>query len=96
MMPSVDLLPSYDQHLRVVDKWIWDGRHYERTANAWVAEMDRNRSKILAVFEKLYGPSQAKIWFQRWRMLFMAGAELFGYREGSEWFVAHYRFEKKT
>ena len=33
-------------------------------------------------------------WFQRWRMFWMACAELFGYDNGNEWMVAHYRFKR--
>jgi cyclopropane-fatty-acyl-phospholipid synthase len=46
----------------------------------------------MAVLTEAYGASEAARWFQRWRMFFMAVAELFGYAGGTEWFVAHYRF----
>jgi cyclopropane-fatty-acyl-phospholipid synthase len=34
-------------------------------------------------------------WLQRWRMFFMACEELFGFRSGEEWLVAHYRMKPK-
>ena len=55
---------------------------------AWLAEMDRNRERLLPVFVRTYG-DESERWFARWRMFFMACSELFRYRGGDEWFVAH-------
>jgi cyclopropane-fatty-acyl-phospholipid synthase len=58
------------------------------TLEAWLAEMDRNRERLLPVFARTYGDDSER-WFARWRMFFMACSELFRYRGGDEWFVAH-------
>ena len=42
-----------------------------------------------------YGKDRAEQWFRRWRIFFMACAELFGLEEGREWYVAHYLFERR-
>jgi len=48
----------------------------------------------MPILEQTYGAADASKWFMRWRMFFMACAELFGNNDGKEWFVAHYLFEK--
>jgi cyclopropane-fatty-acyl-phospholipid synthase len=93
MMPSDDLAPRFQDHLRLLARWRWDGTHYERTANAWLANVDARRDAVLEVLEETFG-ADAPQWLQRWRVFFMACAELFGYRNGQEWWVSHYLFER--
>lgn len=95
MMPSDDLALHFQQHLKLVERWRWDGSHYEKTANAWLAEMDAKRALVTPVLEETYGKQDAEIWRQRWRIFFMACAELFGYDRGQTWWVSHYLFERR-
>ncbi len=88
IMPSQDLPLRCDDHLQVVDQWRVGGLHYSLTLEAWLAEMDRNRERLLPVFAQTYGDDSER-WFARWRMFFMACSELFRYCGGDEWFVAH-------
>jgi cyclopropane-fatty-acyl-phospholipid synthase len=94
IMPSDDLLPSLQDSLVVEKHWRVNGRHYSQTAEAWLANMDKNRKKIMPVMQQTYGHKDASRWFQRWRIFFMACAELWGYRDGCEWLVSHYLLRK--
>jgi cyclopropane-fatty-acyl-phospholipid synthase len=92
MMPSRDLFRRYDEHLSVDREWSWNGTHYERTANAWAVNLDQNREQVLRLFRDIYGRGQELRWFMRWKVFFLACAELFGSHNGEEWFVEHYLF----
>lgn len=96
MMPSDDLPLAIQSPLRLVERWRWDGTHYEKTANAWLGRMDTQREALWPLFVQTYGSADAKSWWMRWRVFFMACAELFGYRDGQEWWVSHYLFENAT
>jgi cyclopropane-fatty-acyl-phospholipid synthase len=95
IMPSADLPLHFQQHLGLESRWLWDGRHYEKTANAWLENMDRRKADIMPVLRDTYGADQAGRWFQRWRIFFMACAELFGTNDGQEWMVGHYLFHRQ-
>lgn len=94
IMPSADLPLRFPEKLCIVNRWHWNGQHYAKTCNAWLANMDRNEKTIMPILADCYGEDQSSLWWQRWRIFFMACAELFDYDEGSEWFVGHYLFEK--
>jgi len=94
MMPSDDLASRFQDDLRLVSRWRWDGTHYQKTANAWLENLDARRVEALEVLAATYGAQAAVHWLQRWRIFFMACAELFGYRSGQEWWVGHYLFRR--
>ncbi len=85
-MPSVDLLPRFGGDLHQVGQWLVDGTHYARTAEAWVDRLHANEQEIATRFGRSF--------LADWRVFFLACAELWGYRNGTEWLVAHYRFQR--
>jgi len=88
-MPSSKLMESFQKDLKIEKQWIVDGTHYQKTAEHWLANTDRNKDKILTLFTKHYGKEQALKWFVYWRVFFMSCAELFGFNKGQEWMVQH-------
>lgn len=95
MMPSESLLPYFQDHLTLCDRWRLNGQHYAQTSKAWLANLDSQRDKVTRCFERSLGKKAARAQVQRWRMFFMACSELFRFRDGHEWFISHYLFCKQ-
>jgi cyclopropane-fatty-acyl-phospholipid synthase len=93
-MPSDDTLLYFQDDLTIEDHWQVSGSHYEKTSNAWLANMDANKAEIMPLISSAYGEHQATKWWVYWRVFFMSCAELWGYNNGDEWIVSHYRFAK--
>ena len=96
IMPSVDLFSHFRDDLAVTESWTINGEHYARTCDDWLRNLDRRRGEIETLFANGMEGSEARLMVQRWRMFFMACAELFRYDGGDEWFVGHYLLEPVT
>lgn len=95
-MPSHRLLLHFQDHVKIEKMWRVSGTHYAKTSRAWLNQMDKNQNTILNIFSETYGQDKAKLWFQRWRIFFMACEELFGMNDGKEWGISHYLFAKQN
>jgi len=89
LMPSDDLLERLEHPFRVTGSWRVGGTHYRRTAEAWLDRLRAERPAIREIFVDVYGAGEADRWLERWRIFFLAVAELFGFRDGREWGVSH-------
>jgi cyclopropane-fatty-acyl-phospholipid synthase len=92
VMPSHHLIRQYGDLFAIEKEWRWSGTHYQRTALDWLASFDRRTDAIEAVLRPVYG-SDTGLWMRRWRWFFLATAGLFGYADGDEWGVSHYRMK---
>src|SRR3954464_8788444 len=92
VMPSHHLIRQFAGIFEVEKEWRWSGTHYQRTALDWLANFDTHRDEIERVLHDVYGNDTA-LWMRRWRWFFLATAGLFGYADGSEWGVSHYRMK---
>ncbi len=94
-MPSDHQLLYFQEDLLITNHWRVNGRHYARTAQHWLQNMDRHKEEILPLFEKTYGAGEATRWWNYWRIFFMSCSGLWGWKNGTRWLVSHYLFRKK-
>jgi cyclopropane-fatty-acyl-phospholipid synthase len=93
-MPSDDLLLYFQDDLTIENHWCVNGSHYQKTAEAWLVNMDAHRNEIWTIFQQTYGPENTQKWWAYWRVFYLSCAELWGYQSGNQWLVSHYLFRK--
>jgi cyclopropane-fatty-acyl-phospholipid synthase len=94
MMPSDDLLPRVRGGLALDESWVVPGTHYARTSEAWHDNLTRHAAEAGTALARVLPPDEARLQVRRWRMFFLACAELFGFDGGREWQVSHYRLSR--
>ena len=81
-----------DDLVRLLDEVTQRGDDLSRERTDLLAQ----RAELLSLFQAALGPKDGARQLQRWRMFFMACAELFSYSGGNEWLVSHYLFSKRS
>ena len=96
LMPSHDLLPRFQEHLRVADRWVEPGTHYAKTLQAWLAQLDERADEALALLIA-DGRSchEARALLGGWRLFLLSTDEIWRYRGGNRWLLSHYLLEPR-
>ncbi len=94
IMPSKDIFEFFDEDLTVAESWEINGKHYSKTSKSWLKNIDKNSKIVKQILNQHY--DEKNIWFNRWRIFFLACEEFFKINDGKEWFVSHYLLEKKN
>ncbi len=95
IMPSDNLLLYFQEHFLLEDHWQVSGNHYSKTAECWLKNMDAHKLDIMPILRNTYGAKDALKWWYYWRVFYLSCAELWGYKNGTEWIVSHYRLKKR-
>ncbi|MEB3287435.1 MAG: cyclopropane-fatty-acyl-phospholipid synthase family protein [Vampirovibrionales bacterium] len=95
-MPCNDLFLYFQDDLKILEHWVVNGCHYQKTANAWFNNMLAYRNKIHPILSSTYGAENVKKWWVYWKVFFLSCAELWGFKNGQEWYVSHYLFEPRA
>jgi cyclopropane-fatty-acyl-phospholipid synthase len=93
IMPAKDLFLRYQRDLSVQQQWWIDGRQYARTCEAWLSRLDQQEAAVTRALASSPNSESPTVVLQRWRMFFMACAELFKFEDGNQWGVGHYLFD---
>ncbi len=86
IMPADDLLPRVRGPFQLEAQWVVPGAHYARTAEAWHDNLQARADAAEAALGLPRGRARRQV--GRWRIFFLACAELFGFRGGGEWLVS--------
>ena len=81
-LPSDDLLLYFQDYLKIESQWRVNGKHYQKTLEAWLRKMDNNKDTVMPVLAKAYGKKDALKWYVNWRLFYIGCAEFFGFKDG--------------
>lgn len=94
-LPSNKIFDVFSEHLKVEHSWFISGRHVQRTAEAWLANLDKYRLQLLPILARTYGAASQELWFQRWRILLLLVSEAFAVRNGEMLQIGHFLMNRR-
>jgi len=65
-VPADELFLRISGSLELEKRWRLSGKHYAKTSECWLANMDENRKNILKLFQEELSPKEARLAFNRW------------------------------
>ena len=65
IMLSDDLLLYFQDYFRIENHWRVSGEHYQKTSEAWLKNMNKNKKNIVPILKTAYGEADYKKWLNR-------------------------------
>ncbi|MQG19203.1 MAG: class I SAM-dependent methyltransferase [SAR202 cluster bacterium] len=96
MMPYDGFYKDINSDFVLTDSWTENGTHYSKTLYAWLNKLDKNSEEISYSLASQYKTKDIKKFINRWKLFFIICAELFGYKNGTEWRIKQYLFTKES
>ncbi|KAK9081560.1 hypothetical protein Syun_030884 [Stephania yunnanensis] len=96
IIPSSNFLLYFQDDVTVVNHWTLSGKHYSRTHESWLKNIDANVEAVKKIMLSFTGSEEASVkQMNYWRGFNLSGMELYKYRNGEEWMASHVLFKKK-
>ncbi|KAK9101445.1 hypothetical protein Scep_024875 [Stephania cephalantha] len=96
IIPSANFLLYFQDDVTVVNHWTLSGKHYSRTHESWLKNIDANVEAVKKIMVSFTGSEEASVkQMNYWRGFNLSGMELYKYRNGEEWMASHVLFKKK-
>ena len=92
-MPSQNMFLYCKNKFNLENEWIINGKHYGKTSQHWIENLEANKEKVLELFKK-DGKEDPELYYSMWWIFFQSLIECFNYNDGEEWFVSYYLFAK--
>lgn len=61
-LPSDDLLLFFQDDVKIINKWIVNGSHYQKTLEGWLQIMDSRKDQVMPILKETYGEKDALKW----------------------------------
>lgn len=94
-MPSDDLLLHEQRDLVIDSHWQLNGRHYAKTLQAWLQNLDHSRAACLSALAEGSNPATPEAQLNRWRLFLLASIGTWRMRRGNEFGVSQYLFRRR-